>query len=225
MKAIGILIAIILGSLRFATAQYYEPTGKVSVWNISTSPVASFRSKGLPMNYSNASVQYGRLWHKGIYYTLGYTYHQNNGIVKVDERTDKYKLPAFQSGHGVNASIELKKLLFTSGGNTHSVLRCFYKNIGISIAPEYQYLFPVKGIVNTSKGEFSLRTGLYYHQGHTKMHKHTNWMYAIYYKKAFTPLMVVESPVGKQSYMYDEVGVRVTILLKKLMRFDNFERK
>ena len=50
-------------------------------------------------------------------------------------------------------------------------------------------------------------------------------MYSIYYKKAFTPLMIVETPIGKKEYLYDEVGVRIVLLLKKLYRFDNFNRK
>ena len=50
-------------------------------------------------------------------------------------------------------------------------------------------------------------------------------MFTVYYKKAFTPLMQVETPMGNKSYFYDEIGVRVSVLIKQLYRFDNFDRK
>jgi hypothetical protein len=206
-------------------AQYNEATGKVKMISFSVSPLASLRSEGLPVNYTNASVQVGKLWHKGIYYSLGYTYHQNNTLIKTSDRENKWNSPSFEKGHSINASVELKKLIFSNGGNPKTGLKCFYKNIGILISPEYQYLFPIDGYQNSSRGEFSLRSGIYYHQGSTKKHKHLNFMYSIYYKKAFTPLMIVETPIGKKEYLYDEVGVRIVLLLKKLYRFDNFNRK
>lgn len=219
------LILFVSVCVQQVSAQYLEPTGKVKFYSFSISPIGSFRSNELPINFSNASLQVGKLWHKGIYYSLGYTYHQNNDIKQNSQRETNWNTPNFEQGHGINASIELKKLLFSNGGNTTSGLRCFYQNLGLSISPEYQYLLPVKGLVNSSKGEFSVRTGFYFHQGSTKKHKHVNFMYSIYYKKAFTPLMVVQTPVGKQEYMYDEAGIRITLLLKQLYRFDNFERK
>ena len=224
MKTLGIIIVLLFGLIQEIHGQYNQATGKVKIVSVSLSPVASFRSSGDALNYVNASLQIGSLFRKGVYYSMGYTNHQNNGLSNVT-RENKYNAPSFQQGHSAFASLELKKLLFTSGGSMKTSLRCFYKSIGLSIAPEYQYLFPIKGIQNTSNGEFSLRSGLYYHQGSTRQHRRNNFMFTVYYKKAFTPLMQVETPMGNKSYFYDEIGVRVSVLIKQLYRFDNFDRK
>ncbi len=224
MKTLGIIILLLFGLIQVVYTQYYEATNNVKTLSLSVSPWASLRAKDNPWNFSNASLQLGKLWRKGIYYSAGYTYHRSNAQT-VPSRITNYDVPSFQDAHSAYVAIELKKLLFSTGGTTKSTLRCFYKNIGVSISPEYQYMFPIKGLDNKSDGEFSLRTGLYYHQGHTKINRRSNLMFTAYYKKAFTPILKLETPVGSKSYYYDEVGVRITLLLKEIYRFDHFGRK
>jgi hypothetical protein len=225
MKTIGIIMLLMVTGSQITFAQYMASKGKIKTISFSISPVASLRSDGLPLNYSNASIQFGKLLFKGVCYSVGYAYHQNNGLLKTTQRENKWNVPTFEKGHSAFATLEVRKMLFSTGGSAKTSLRCFYKNLGLSLSPEYQYLFPIKGMKNISNGEFALRTGLYYHQGSTKLQHRINYMFSIYYKKAMTPLVMLETPIGNKSYFYDEAGIKLTLLLKKLYRFDNYDRK
>jgi hypothetical protein len=37
--------------------------------------------------------------------------------------------------------------------------------------------------------------------------------------------MIVDTSIGKKEFVYDEAGVRIVLLIKKLSLFDNFNKK
>jgi hypothetical protein len=95
---------------------------------------------------------------------------------------------------------------------------CLFQRFGILVAPEYAYLYSAQ-IQNQSKGEFALKTGFYYYNGSNKVNVSRNILYSIYYRKGLTPLIIRETSFGTQNYYSDEIGIRVTILFRKLYRF------
>ena len=217
------LIFTLITALLFLNinAQYYEPTGKVRVNSLSITPLGSLKTTDFPANFFNVSLQRSRMLWRGIYLNFGYSYMRSTTSESTNERSlidEKPQIPINQ-GHVLTTSLEVKQLLFSTGGDYSGTLKCFYRNIGISLSPEYNYLLPTKGLNNESNGEFALRTGLYYHQGSTKQHRRKNRMYTIYYKKSFTPLLSFESNSGTQNLYYDEVGIKFSVLIKQLYRF------
>jgi len=217
------LIFTLITALLFLNinAQYYEPTGKIRVNSLSITPLGSLKTTDFPANFFNVSLQRSRMLWRGIYLNFGYSYMRSTTSESTNERSlidEKPQIPINQ-GHVLSASFEVKKMLFSTGGDYSGTLKCFYRNIGISLSPEYNYLLPTKGLNNESNGEFALRTGLYYHHGHTKRHRRNNRMYTIYYKKSFTPLLSYESNLGTKNLYYDEVGIKFSVLIKQLYRF------
>ena len=217
------LIFTLITALLFLNinAQYYEPTGKVRVNSLSITPLGSLKTTDFPANFFNVSLQRSRMLWRGIYLNFGYSYMRSTTRESTNERSlidEKPQIPINQ-GHVLTTSLEVKKMLFSTGGDYSGTLKCFYRNIGISLSPEYNYLLPTKGLNNESVGEFALRTGIYYHQGHTKRHRRKNRLYTIYYKKSFTPLLSFEGNSGTQNLYYDGVGIKISVLIKQLYRF------
>ena len=200
-------------------AQYKEYTGKATGLNFAVSPLLNLHAK----NYSNqsntysASVEFSRMIRPGIFPTIAYSYVKNYNQQTDNSRTS-FTNPTFNDAHQFNASIEIRKQLFTSSKRIKLLVKCIFDRLGILIAPEYNYLYSQQ-INNHSLGEFALKTGLYYYHGSNKINVSRNIIYSIYYRKGFTPLVSTETSAGSQNYYRDEIGIRVTILFRQMYRF------
>lgn len=200
-------------------AQYYEHTGKVSGLTFSVTPLGSIHlKKETPsINYFATSIEYAKMLKPGIFPTVGYSYQHAYNAQTSTARTLPNIIP-FQDAHEVNASVEFRKKLITKSKRLKSAGMCLFQRFGILVAPEYAYLYSPQ-IQNQSKGEFALKTGIYYYKGSNKVNVSSNILYSIYYRKGLTPLITTETSFGTQNYYRDEIGIRVTILFRKMYRF------
>ena len=200
----------------FLHAQYYDYTGKVRGLSIATSPIVSLHEKKATpqLNYYTTFLAYSQMLVPGVFPSLGYTYQRAYTTSNEYNRFTP-EIP-FNDGHQLNLSIEFRKCVLSKTYKVTSVMGCFFKRMGILLAPEYNYLYSQQ-LKNTSHGEFALKTGLYFYQGSTKINISKNIIYAVYYRKGFTPL--ITSSDGNNSFYRDEIGVSVCILFRELYRF------
>lgn len=200
-------------------AQYYEHTGKVSGLTFSVTPLGSIHlKKETPsINYFATSIEYAKMLKPGIFPTVGYSYQHAYNTQTSTARTLPNIIP-FQNAHEINASVEFRRKRITKSQRLKSAGMCLFQRFGILLAPEYTYLFSAQ-IPNHSNGEFALKTGIYYYKGSNKVNVSSNILYSIYYRKGLTPLITTETSFGTQNYYRDEIGIRVTILFRKMYRF------
>jgi len=225
MKTYISFFVLLLVCVQNVTGQYYMPTGRVSVLSFYSSPYTELKSKTYHEKMSVMGVSFSKLLFKGIYVNAAYNFQRKLTFDNTKNRGNILDENNFQQAHGAHISLEVKKMIFSSGGSPVTKLNCFYRNVGISLSPEYNYIFSSDQLKNDSRGEFALRSGIYYHQGSTKNFKRRNLMYSIYYKKAFTPIITNTIAGVSNSFYQDEIGVKLSILIRQLYRFDNFYRK
>jgi hypothetical protein len=219
MKSILITLILLCGNSKYILAQYYEHTGKVSDLTLSATPLGSIHLKKetANINYFASSIEYAKMLRPGIFPTIGYAYQQAYNAQVNTPRTLPNIIP-FQDAHEVNASVEFRKKRITKSQRIKSAGMCLFQRFGILLAPEYAYLYSTQ-IQNHSKGEFALKTGIYYYKGSNKVNVSSNILYSIYYRKGLTPIITTETSFGTQNYYRDEIGIRITILFRKMYRF------